>query len=633
VPFTTGGHYTLRATGFNLLGSSVASVDFFVTVVIPPPTVKIDTPLDGSTFEMLLGGPGLQIPYGFTATSLEGGIGSVGATLNGQPLSVTAADLGTLTATGSGVMTITQPGTYVLSADGTRSTDNITVSSSVVFTVVGIIPPPQVTIHTPEDGLVVNRLSIDPPSLIDYTFTATAAASPIDTVVVKINGVVVEPSSLVGLNTGTVIGSGTFTTSTPHAYTLTVTAFSAGQEADDSVSFSVQEGVMSPPTVTILTPEDGLVLNRFVGAPATEVPYTFVANATAGVINTLEVLIGGNVVVPAELNGLGTASVRGSGLFATSTAGTRTITVNASGPSGAASDTVSFSIVEQSVPPPVVEFTSPENGWVVERMVGDDPSVVSYTFLAMAEVGVIDAITLTQNGVTITPTLQGLGTPDVVGTGTVTLTTAGSHVLNVTAFSNGMQASDAVTVNAVINEPPPHGEACGKVNWLVPIAHGRVIECGSTMPIRFRLICEGQNVIDPEVVVVIFEQFPDGTTSEPEIFPWGNVPHSGTYKYTGNHYHLNFQTASTGSRVYRIEVYRPVSPGSTVMGLLDARELHTRCDGKGSGGGHGGGGNTGPGNPGNHRPVGNAGETPNGDDDWGTGAKGKSDSDQNPGKG
>ena len=678
VPFTTGGDYTLQATGSNIMGSSTASVDFFVRVIVPPPVVTINTPLDGATYEMILGGAGLEIPYDFTVTSLQGGIGDVGATLNGQPLSVTPGGLGTLAATGEGVMNITQPGTYTLSANGTRSTDGVTVSSSVTFTVVGIIPPPTVEIHTPEDGLVVERLAIDPPSLIDYTFTASAAASAIDTVVVTINGVVVEPSALNGLNTGTVTGSGTFATSTPLAYTLTVTAFSAGQQADDSVSFSVQEGVVSPPTVTILTPEEGLVLNRFVGAPATEVPYTFVAVASAGVIDAVEVLIGGNVVVPTELNGLGTASVSGSGLFTTTTAGTRSITVNASGPSGSATDTVSFSIVEQTVPPPVVEFTSPEDGLVVERLVGDDPNVVSYTFLAMAEVGVIDAITLTQNGTTITPTLEGLGTPDVIGTGTVTLTTPGAHVLNVTAFSNGMQASDSVTVNAVINEPPPPGEACGKINWLVPFSHGRTIVCGSTMAIRFRIVCEGKNVVDPEVVVAIFEQFADGTSSEPEIFPWGNVPHSGTYKYTGNHYHLNFQTASTGSRVYRVEVYRPVTPGSTTMGLLDSRELRTRCDGKSVKSGKSdksdksvkssksgksdksdksnkwgksdksdksgksdksskwgksdksgkSSKSSGKGNPGNDKPVGEAGETPNGKSDWGSGSKGMSDADK-----
>ncbi|MCB1336421.1 MAG: hypothetical protein KDK10_02825 [Maritimibacter sp.] len=38
-------------------------------------------------------------------------------------------------------------------------------------------------------------------------------------------------------------------------------------------------------------------------------------------------------------------------------------------------------------------------------------------------------------------------------------------------------------------------------------------------------------------------------------------------------------------------------------------------------------------NPGNDKCVGNAGENPNGDDDWGSGSNGRSDSDSNPGRG
>src|SRR5204863_260360 len=98
----------------------------------------------------------------------------------------------------------------------------------------------------------------------------------------------------------------------------------------------------------------------------------------------------------------------------------------------------------------------------------------------------------------------------------------------------------------------------------------------STMPIKFTLNCGCTTVRDTNVVIAIYELFSNGTTSPAVLYCYGSDgnPNPPDYAIDGNHYQLNFATA-TGNHSYQIDVYTTVS-GSVIK--LGSKVLNTTKD-------------------------------------------------------
>lgn len=139
---TTGGVYVLSVSASNDYGTSATIAQFTVTTVDPtppPPTVTITSPADGTVITRVAGTPATAVPFTFTAEIETGwSISSIGATLNGQTVAVTASGLGTVLANGSGTLFVSAPGTYTLVATGDSAGSS--AAASVIFTVTETAP-------------------------------------------------------------------------------------------------------------------------------------------------------------------------------------------------------------------------------------------------------------------------------------------------------------------------------------------------------------------------------------------------------------------------------------------------------------------------------------------------------------
>lgn len=469
--------------------------------------------------------------------------------------------------------------------DPTVPTDNI--GGYINFTV---IPPPYpgnpptVGITTPVTGSVYTYVYGGDPVQVPFLISGSSAdATPVTALGMEINGQPVALTSLTGLNTKDASGTVSIGYTTAGVYSVRATATNIVGSSSTSNDFTVEVQV-PPPTVTVDSPANGAVYDLNLGGDPLVIPVTISGSSLVGGVTTLSGSLNGQTITGLTASGLGTLEATATGSITITQPGTYTLGGNITDPNGSDADSISFT-VNGILPPPTVSFLTPDDGLVVRRFSTDPASAVPFSFVALTDYGVIESVTLTIASAPAAFQLTGAGTADVGGVGTFTTSTAGTYVFNVTVQSNGFVASDSLTVRVVEDPlPPPDDVACGSVEWLVPVVLNKTVEGGSTVPVKFRIFCNGVEVVDPEVIISVSEQFGNGSTGDPQLFPWGNQPTGGTYKYTGNKYHLDFVTA-VGVHTYRVEVYRPVSPGSSVMGLLDFREINTtgkdpHCGGK-----------------------------------------------------
>ena len=160
---TAPGLYSLHARATNNEGTATDTSDITINVSAPPPTVSIATPLAGSSFRLPTTGS-LSVPYSFTGLSTYGGITSLTATLNGNPVSFSPAGIGTLTATGSGNFNLTLGGSYELIV--TATDPNGSATTRTTFTVLAAAPAPTVVISQPLNGSTYTRVAGSGPTLI-----------------------------------------------------------------------------------------------------------------------------------------------------------------------------------------------------------------------------------------------------------------------------------------------------------------------------------------------------------------------------------------------------------------------------------------------------------------------------------
>ena len=223
IGYTTAGAHTLTVTATDDYGTASTSTNYTINVIAPVPTINIGTPAEGQMFTIPYPGTSLNVPFTFVTTSNNGFVvDSVSAKLNGNPVSVTTAGLGTANANSSGTFSNLAPGSYTFTANG--SSAGLPVTQTVHFTVQAGNPPPAVVINSPAANATFTRFSSDPALTIPMTFTGTSNApgGVITAVTATLDGVPLTVTA--ALNTKVVSGAATMSVLAAGTHTIKVTA-------------------------------------------------------------------------------------------------------------------------------------------------------------------------------------------------------------------------------------------------------------------------------------------------------------------------------------------------------------------------------------------------------------------------
>lgn len=430
---------------------------------------------------------------------------------------------------------------------------------------------PVIAISNPIDQSVFTYEPATGPLTVPFTFTASApAVSPITALDCDINGLSQTFTQTTNAD-GSITATGSLTITAPGTYSLHARATNSLGTSSDAVDFTVT--VSAPPPVVSIAQPTGPSYTMVAGTTLS-LPYSFAATSYYGGIQTLTATLNGTPVsfTPAGLN---TLLATGTGSFAITNPGTYTLVVSATDQNGSATTTRTFTVAAQTLAPPTVTIAQPVTGTTYTRSCGSNTVSVPFCFTAQAAAGsVISAVSATLNGSPITFTTTGLNTATPNGTATLAVTAVGSYTIVVTATSNGLVGSASTTFVVKDKTPPP--PAC-RIEWLPPISLGKVQQGGSVLPIKFELECgRCSSSYDTSVVIAIYEIYSNGTTSTPQMYPYGRCsPNPPNYTINGSGtYHLNFPTAR-GKHHYRVEVYRTPAGTSTPQ-LLGAKEFNTK---------------------------------------------------------
>lgn len=442
-----------------------------------------------------------------------------------------------------------------------------TVNARVAPTEVVDESPPTVTLQDPSNGANLVYYPAVGPLEIPVIFEAVVGdnGATVDSMQAFIGSTPV-PFTTTGLNTLDAKATGTATVTAPGIYTISVGATNLHGTGYDSADVTVVVSAPAP-SITVASPTSGAQFVYPAGSSSATVPISFTATSVYGNVTSVAATRDGSPI---------TLSSSAPGTTVTSTAslnlvaGDYTLVFYAASDYGTATPvTIPIKVrTEAPVPDlPVVSILTPTAGQVFSRTEGDAATVINYSFAVNAATGPISAVTVAIDGATQSPTLAGLNSTSVTGSGTISYTAGGAHTLTVTATNPDGSASASTTYT--IQQAP--ATVCRNLFWLPPISLDNTVEGGSTMPIKFTLTCKGSFVRDTEVMIAIYEIFADGSFGDPVIYPYGanGNPNPPDYAINGHHYQLNFDTAK-GVHRYRIEVYRPLADGSfQVLGTKD----------------------------------------------------------------
>ncbi|MBI2498098.1 MAG: hypothetical protein HYV75_09405, partial [Opitutae bacterium] len=438
--------------------------------------------------------------------------------------------------------------------------------------------PPTVTLQNPPDGTVYtySPASGSPVTVpVDFSASVGANGSPIETMLASMHTpsgtdlpISLTTSALPALSA---TASGSVQMTAPGNYTMSVAAGNSNGTSYASSNISVVVDA-PPPTIAISSPTADSTFSYTLGGAGASVPVAFTATSIYGNITSLAATLDGNPVTLIT-SGVGTSTVAtGGATLIVSTTGGHSLVFSAANDYGSAVPvTIPFTITG-TVPVPDVAILSPADGSSYTRAAGDPPTVVNYDFQGGTAYGTISSVVVSLDGVpvAVAPTVVGLNTASITGSGSVSFSAGGSHSLNVKLTNSGGAMASAST-SFTINESRP--QICEDLTWLPPVSLNKTVEGGAKMPIKFTLECHHKFVRDTSVLIAIYEVFRDGSTSTPVIYPYGSgSPNPPDYAIAGKQYHLNFPTAK-GTHSYQIEVYTSVSG---TMSLLGTKELNTK---------------------------------------------------------
>lgn len=484
--------------------------------------------------------------------------------------------------------------------------------------------PPTVTIATPADGSTFTYRPAEGPLSIPVQFASVGdTLARITAIDADLNTASVAITS-VNTSEDNYTSTGTLNITSPGLYTLRARATNSVGTGEDTSEFRVLLEV-PPPTVSITSPLSGNSFPLSSNGTAS-VPYSFVGSTVYGGIATLTATLNGNAVTFSPA-GIGSLTATGSGTFSLTTPGSYTLAVTTTDINGGTASTSTTFTVVGALPPPTVAISAPANGTTITRVAGSGPTSVPFTYVGTAASGsVITSLLGSLSGQTgnVSATVTGINSGIATGTGTLSIANAGTYTLTAVATSNGATASASTTFTIVEVQPPP--PTCS-VNWLPPISLGQCVNVNCYLPIKFELDCEddtntgcngghygncndrdcdkdrdddrdckdgkkskskskdrdcdrdddgdrdhypGQRTksktnIDKTIVIAVSEIYSNGSTSDAQLFTYGD------YDIQGNDmYHLNYRVKS-GYRRYLVEVYRPTSNGVEVLGSREVR--------------------------------------------------------------
>jgi hypothetical protein len=262
-------------------------------------------------------------------------------------------------------------------------------------------------------------------------------------------GVNIALSSLTGLNTLSVNGSGTIAISAPGTYQLVAQAVNSGGSVSDTNTFTViNAGAVPPPVAVISAPILGATYTYRAGGAAVAVPFVFSANASAGPIRTLVAKVDG-LEVPFTASGLNTLAASGSIPLSYTIAGEHFLEITTTNDSGISATAASSFLVNVISPTPIVSIVSPALNASFTLPVGAVSMNVPFSFGTTTSTGfTVDAISATLDGVPVTTT----NSPALLGTATAVTSSGnflnvgpGTHTLIATAASAGVVVSGTAT--------------------------------------------------------------------------------------------------------------------------------------------------------------------------------------------
>ncbi len=504
------GQHTITVTATSAAGEASASATFVIAEQLPEMTLDIASPLNGAVYPLPPDATPLNIPFNFTASATLGGtVKVVAATLSDQngtnsvPLAGTAG-LNTATATASGFLSGLQPGEYVFNASGENAALDLEAFDSATFTVV----PPDAPVIEFTQAPQATYTALTGYALSIPFAIRTSGGAYIVTQTVTLDG---EPVAISSTANGTaLVATATGTLTIPAAdtgtttYTLTAVGVDAyGQDVSVETTFAVT--VRDPEMTVSINPQ--IAGNSPYTLPpggSVTIPFTFTGSITSGAtVDTLTGDLGGSAVTITSSSGLGTAATASaSGNLAITAPGTYILTATASNTKSEVSATTSITFEvkpAQALPPLTVTVTQgPQPTYTLSNIC--DPLRIPVTFVGNSNGGVVKTMTATLDGRPVSlSSLYGLNTSKATGKVTLSVRTAGAHVLVLTAKDNfGQTVTTSVSFNVVIQKPtigvvinnpahnsvytlPASSDWCNTTPVSIPFSFTSTITAGSTI--------------------------------------------------------------------------------------------------------------------------------------------------------
>jgi hypothetical protein len=338
------GTHVVTARATNGGGTATDVNTFVVRAPVVPPTVVINSPVDGTIYTYRLGEAPTVVQLRFVGSTTAGGIRSLAAKMNGVPLAISSTNLLTLAATGSLDIPMdgNDEGAYTIEVEAVDIWGQV-ATASTRFSVDVLEPTPTIAITTPTNGQVFTLPSGATTMNIDYRFvTNTTSGFTISSVSATLGTTPLSPTTT-GLSTASAISTGTMSNLGVGTYTLNATGISAGISVNTNVQFSVRASSLVPPSVVINTPPAGSTYTLASGGSLT-IPLTFTgtSNNDTTVINAVTAKLGTTTLpVSATLN---QKVVNATSSMTVCAAGTYTITVTATDAVGTATASRTFSV-------------------------------------------------------------------------------------------------------------------------------------------------------------------------------------------------------------------------------------------------------------------------------------------------
>ena len=367
------------------------------------------------------------------------------------------------------------------------------------------------------------------------------------------------------------------------------------------------QGTGNPPTTTATSPANSSVFAYSAGSPASvPVAFTVVSPANSGNVTAVSATLNGQPITLTSITGLNSSATATAGAtLSISQAGTYTLVYTGSNAYGSDTDTTSFTVVQAT--PPTITISAPLSSARITITSGTTASV-PYAFNGSTNYGTITAVTASLGSSSLSPTVTGLNSTAINGSGTLTLA-AGTYTLTATDTNIAGSASASVTFTVVSGS-----SGCGSgsdsgsevLTWLQCNSFNSSYNCsqnndskvtvtgGAVVPVTFTLNGSSHNwsdnwnggwdntcnsstfVSDTSVVISICEVFSNNSSSTPVIYTYGaSGPNPPYFSIGNNQYLLYFPTAS-GTHHYEVQVYHPLSSGSNLQ-LLGSEDIYTQA--------------------------------------------------------